>query len=206
MSKNYTLHYFDGRGRAELIRLLFAMKDVKFQDDRIKFDEWPKLKPKTPTGQLPYMMIKDKPYGQSIALARYFAKEFGLYGKDNLSQLAIDEIIDNIVDFRNAAVKVRFEADAAEKAKLQKKLEDETGPAFLTKMSTILTENKTGFLVGSACTVADLALFDIMSGMAKQPNSSKAFAVAPNVKTHMEKIQAIPNIKAWVAKRPDTEF
>ncbi|XP_060066187.1 glutathione S-transferase 1-like [Ylistrum balloti] len=206
MSKKYTLHYFDGRGRGELIRLLFAMKDMSFEDDRIKFEDWPKLKARTPSGQLPYMVIGDKAFGQSIALARFFAKEFGLYGKDNLSQLGIDEILDDVVDFRNFNVKIMFEPDAEKKAELQKKLEEVTGPAFMKKMGKILSDNKTGFLVGNACTVADVALFDIMNGMAMNPDAEKTFSTAPNVKAHMEKIQAIPGIKAWLDKRPTTQF
>ncbi len=38
------LTYFDGRGRAEPIRLMLAAGDIKYEDVRIKLDEWPKIK------------------------------------------------------------------------------------------------------------------------------------------------------------------
>ena len=40
---NYTLHYFNGRGRAEISRLIFAAAGVEYTDHRI--EEWSKAKP-----------------------------------------------------------------------------------------------------------------------------------------------------------------
>ena len=41
----YKLIYFDARGRAEVTRMILAAADVKYEDQRIKFEDWPKLKP-----------------------------------------------------------------------------------------------------------------------------------------------------------------
>ena len=41
----YTLTYFNGRGRAEVSRLLFALADVEYEDERIVSENWPKMKP-----------------------------------------------------------------------------------------------------------------------------------------------------------------
>ena len=38
----YSLHYFNGRGRAEISRLIFAAAGVEFNDHRI--EDWPKTK------------------------------------------------------------------------------------------------------------------------------------------------------------------
>ena len=36
----YKLTYFDGKARAELIRLIFVASGQKFTDERISTDEW----------------------------------------------------------------------------------------------------------------------------------------------------------------------
>lgn len=55
-SKPYSLHYFDGRGRAEVIRMIFAQVDEKFQENRYHFfDEWPKVKNNMPLSQVPVL-------------------------------------------------------------------------------------------------------------------------------------------------------
>ena len=41
----YKLTYFNAMGRAELARLIFALKGVQYEDVRIDKAEWPKLKP-----------------------------------------------------------------------------------------------------------------------------------------------------------------
>lgn len=41
----YKLIYFNGRGRGELIRLIFAAAGVDFEDYRINMEEWNQLKP-----------------------------------------------------------------------------------------------------------------------------------------------------------------
>lgn len=45
MPKTYKLMYFDGRGRAELIRLIFAAANTKYEDIRIDVMSWPGLRP-----------------------------------------------------------------------------------------------------------------------------------------------------------------
>jgi len=41
----YQLKYFDGRGRGELPRLMFAEAGQKYEDVRIAYEDWPKEKP-----------------------------------------------------------------------------------------------------------------------------------------------------------------
>lgn len=41
---NYKLTYFDITGRGEPIRFTLAYGGQKFEERRVKFDEWPKVK------------------------------------------------------------------------------------------------------------------------------------------------------------------
>ena len=45
MPNSYKLFYFNGRGRAEIIRLCFVAKDVKYEDNRLSGEEWAAFKP-----------------------------------------------------------------------------------------------------------------------------------------------------------------
>lgn len=41
---NIKLYYFDGEGRAEIIRLILAEGDIKYKDERIQVQDWPTLR------------------------------------------------------------------------------------------------------------------------------------------------------------------
>jgi hypothetical protein len=44
MAPSYKLIYFNSRGKAELIRFIFAYAGVDYEDERISKDKWPELK------------------------------------------------------------------------------------------------------------------------------------------------------------------
>merc|ERR1711937_1069083 len=114
----YKLTYFNARGRAELTRLVFAASGVEFKDVRIEKEEWLALKDKTPLGQLPVLEVDGVQLPQSLAMARYVAKEYNLAGKNNLEQAQVDAIVDTVMDFAAIVkVKVMLVEDPEEKAK-----------------------------------------------------------------------------------------
>ena len=45
MSPKYKLIYFNSRGRAEPVRMLFAHCGVEYEDKRVTTDEWKEMKP-----------------------------------------------------------------------------------------------------------------------------------------------------------------
>ncbi|XP_052811356.1 probable glutathione S-transferase 5 isoform X2 [Mya arenaria] len=119
MPKKYELVYFDGRGRGENSRLLFTVAGVSFTDTRVTVEDWPKLKPETPQGTLPYLVIDGKlKLGQSLAIARYLAREFKLYGEDKLQMAFVDELLEISVDLGAQYEKAFFAQDEAQKLTL----------------------------------------------------------------------------------------
>ena len=40
----YKLTYYQLRGRGELVRFIFAQADVKYEDNRLSFEQWAQLK------------------------------------------------------------------------------------------------------------------------------------------------------------------
>ena len=71
---SYKVVYFDGRGRAELTRLVFGAAGQNFEDVRVK--DWPNGKDAAPLGQLPYLVVDDLKIPQSISMARFVARRY----------------------------------------------------------------------------------------------------------------------------------
>uniref|UniRef100_A0A915PCD4 Glutathione S-transferase 1 n=1 Tax=Setaria digitata TaxID=48799 RepID=A0A915PCD4_9BILA len=98
--ETYKLTYFNYRGRAEVIRLLFAQANVSYEDVRISRKEWPALKSKTPFGHVPILEVNGKVLAESHAIEKYLARKFGLLGADEWEAAKIDEIVMNLEDLR----------------------------------------------------------------------------------------------------------
>merc|ERR1712179_442765 len=115
---NIKLTYFDLRARAEPCRLLLAYGGLKYEDERIPppwdpASTWATVKPTTPFGQLPLLQWGDEVICQSMACARFIAREVGLAGNTSMESAQVDEIIDVIQDLINAFVKLYFAKDEA---------------------------------------------------------------------------------------------
>jgi len=200
------LVYFDVRGRAELIRLVLSLSGQTFEDVRCSREDWPKYKPDAPFGQGPYADINGQKYGQSAALATYFARENNLYGKSNLDALRIDEVQGLSQDIWSAVGQVIFEKDEDKKAEISKKLHEDHFPRLFGSFRDLLNKNSpNGVIVGNELTLADLCVFDMMYSMLKIQKYDAADAF-PELKALQEKVKANPKIKAYLEKREDTEF
>merc|ERR1712212_318346 len=115
---NIKLTYFDLRARAEPCRLLLAYGGLQYKDERIPppwdpASTWATVKPTTPFGQLPLLQWGDEVICQSMACARFVAREVGLAGNTSMESAQVDEIIDVIQDLINAGVKLFFAKDEA---------------------------------------------------------------------------------------------
>merc|ERR1711913_29669 len=89
MAPKVKITYFNLRGRAEPSRLLLAYGGIKYEDCRVTpaFQdptEWQALKPKTPYGSLPLLEWDGTCIAQSMAVARFIAREVGLAGRCNM--------------------------------------------------------------------------------------------------------------------------
>ena len=90
----YKLKYFNLRGRAELARLILALADQEYEDFRFEREQWPEQKANTPFGKAPVLEVtengKTTQISQSLAIARFLASRFNLYGKHDLEKAEID--------------------------------------------------------------------------------------------------------------------
>jgi glutathione S-transferase len=204
MSPKYKLVYFNFRGRGELIRLLLHAAGVTFEDARVELTAWPALKPKTPEGTLPFMEIDGRVFGETMPLARYIAKKYNLFCKNDLDSLTADIILNYIEDIKTAVGRARNEASLtdAQKAEIQGHVKSVLLPKLLTRMEARLAENKSGYLIGDALSIADIAFYDLGEVFLREaPNVYDTF---PKIRDHRKKIATYPRISKYLATRPDT--
>jgi len=206
MVHQYKLVYFNGRGRAEPSRLIFAYAGVNYTDQRIEQAEWPGMKSKTPFGQLPVLDIGNGKVllTQSKAIARYLGNEFNLMPKDHIQAGRGDMLVDGYEDVQKQFVPWFQEKDPAKKKELWKKLEQEHMVPFLALYEKFLVDNGSTYFLGNSITWADLFLFDAL--YKSKQTSSHLFDGHPKLTEFINKIEKEPKIHAWLEKRPKTEF
>jgi len=201
MTPPYKLTYFDIMGLAEPIRILLSYGELDFEDCRVPKENWPNVKPSTPFGQVPILEHNGKTSHQSLAIARYLAKQVKLVGKDDLEDLDIDATVDSINDFRAKICKYHYESDETAKEAYAKSLFNEIVPFYLEKLDDQAKENN-GYLVGGKLTWADLVfvgLIDYINFMAKKD----LLAIAPNLQKVKDHVIEVPSIKKYIEKRPN---
>jgi len=203
----YKLTYFSGRGRAEIMRLIFAQAGVEYEDIRIEREKWPDHKAGTPFGQLPMLEVDGVKLCQSNACARYLANKYHLAGKTDLEKAQVDMFIDCFEDSIKPILSFFFEKDEAKKCELKKKYVEEQLPGYLTLLEAMLKANHGGdkYLVGTELTWADLS-FIVLVSWTQMGGATDALAKYPKLKALQERVEKLPKIAAWIAKRPKSEF
>jgi len=203
MAPQYKLSYFDVRGLAEPIRLIFAVKGIEYEDNRIEREAWPEQKSNTPWGSLPVLHEGDKVLAQSQSIQRYLGKKYNLAGDSDFEAAKCDEMVEAMTDVRTAYFKAFMETDEAKKAEGLKIHKTETFPKYLQKCNDILQKNGTYF-VGKRLSYADL---NIASYLQIFSESLEGLLTAfPLVKAHQDTVFNTAGIKEWIAKRPKTQW
>lgn len=228
--KVYKLIYFDARGVAEVIRFMFAVAQVEYEDKRFPFSfgtpgdfstiqrpEFDEAKAAgeldSSAGKVPCLEVDGVKVGQSKAIERMLAADFGQYGSTNVQSLQIDSIAEMVRDIKddyNAAKRDKAKGEELDAA--MKTWFDETLPGKMKLVEKMVPADSAGpFLVGEKVSLADLTLlqfvavkegcfFDNVEG------AKASFQDCPKIKAAMETTAAIPEIDAWIAKRPQNPF
>lgn len=203
----YTFNYFNGRGRAEISRLIFAAAGVEFTDNRV--EDWPHTKADTPVGQLPYLEIDDKlKLPQSLAIARYLAREYNLAGKNNLESAKADAVVDTCIDLMTGFYnKVFMVSDAKDKDAALKIFISEGGEAVkgLGKIVTLINSyGSGGYSVGKHLTWADLFIHECTSQILKyHENALNDF---PVLRSNRDLVEKNDRVAKYLKNRPVTQY
>jgi len=76
------------------VRLAFKIGGIEFEDKRVDPPEWAAIKPTTPFGQLPVMIVDGcDPIAQSGAMLRMAGKLSKLYPDDPMQAVKVHKIL-----------------------------------------------------------------------------------------------------------------
>uniref|UniRef100_A0A915KR41 glutathione transferase n=1 Tax=Romanomermis culicivorax TaxID=13658 RepID=A0A915KR41_ROMCU len=156
---HYKFTYFYFRGLGESIRYIFHYAGVDFEDDRIQMEDWMKHKSSMPMGQVPVLYVDGKELCQSMAIARYLAKEFGLVPSDNFLAAKADMIVDGLRDQYPLLAKMfpALRNDKDEEAhEVWAEYKEKHMQSFLDMYEKFLTDNGGQFFVGEKISWADI--------------------------------------------------
>ena len=153
-----TITYFDIRARAEPIRLILEELSVDYEDRRVRAEDWPELKPKTPFGRLPSYCEADLEIWQSHAIFRHIARVHDLYGSTESDRVRCDVVEEAFADLNNLVGRAPWRPEFDETR--NDFIANELSPA-LAQLECFLQTNETGtsFWVGSSLTFVDLIAF-----------------------------------------------
>uniref|UniRef100_A0A9J2P7J0 glutathione transferase n=1 Tax=Ascaris lumbricoides TaxID=6252 RepID=A0A9J2P7J0_ASCLU len=215
---SYKLFYFNHRWRGEGARLIFAQANVPYDDVRVAAEEWINLKPSdirrkfsvTPFGHLPVLEFDGNQLGESFAINRYLARQFGLAGNGSLESAYVDSIADAYKDFfevTGKAVKAIAEGTSANKLRDEVAYTETIAPArdaFLRPLGQFLEKANSGYVVGNSVSWADLIITEYLATC--QSLIPGFLDCCPNIEAYVKRIRNLPNIKKWIEERPKTDF
>jgi len=223
----YKLQYFDIRGLAENARFLFAIAKVPYEDARFSLafgtpgDFSTILRPEfdeakasgeldISLGKVPYLEVDGVKMGQSKAIERFLAKEFGLMGGTAVEGAQIDQLCETVRDLKDAYQKVRNVKDEDEKKTAMEKWFAEDLPGHVKAAEKSVPAGSGPWLVGSKVSVADVIWFTFLAapgGFFDNTEGAKAaFQDCPRIKAAVEGVAANPEVQEWIAKRKETPF
>eukprot|EP00823_Brevimastigomonas_motovehiculus_P005319 TRINITY_DN38_c0_g1_i1.p1 TRINITY_DN38_c0_g1~~TRINITY_DN38_c0_g1_i1.p1 ORF type:complete len:246 (-),score=58.31 TRINITY_DN38_c0_g1_i1:255-992(-) len=200
--KYIKLIYFNGRGRAEVSRLMMAYAEMPYIDVRMT-DDWANWKKIVPFGQLPCMIPANSTdiIAESRAVERYIAAYCGLLGHDPLENARIDMFVEGLVDLMNIFSPIWHLTDEEEK---KTKLAEKMKTSFAEWMEKLTKCVKGDYVLGSHVSYADFALVGILNMFIS--NEPKALEPYKTIKSVYERVCKLPKVAEWIKMRPTSQF
>jgi glutathione S-transferase len=211
-----TLLYFPARGRAEVIRLVLAEAGVEYDEHHVGKGSPPAggrptdLAALKAAGVLPFGAVPawEEPGGfrlaQSAAIANHLARRHGLRPADPVEAARCDELLGAVDDVRAELRKLAM-AGPEQRAAVRAELLGTALPRWFGDLERLLAPRlaATGFAVGGALTVADLALWYTLE-IAQDNGFGAALEGCPALKAFFSRVAARPRIAAYLAspRRP----
>jgi glutathione S-transferase len=202
---HYKLSYFDfNGGRGEPIRILFHAAGIKFDDNRLSFEQFGQMRKSTPFDSIPVLDIDGVTVTQSNPIMRYLGKLAGLYPSDNLQALYCDEVMSATENLSfHIGQTMRLQGDELRAAR--EKLAEGWMTTFLRGLNGLLERGRGEYFADQRFTVADLKAFFVVrwiqSGALDHIPKDIVQQTAPALANHKNRIEKEPVVVAYYASR-----
>nr|WAS27872.1 glutathione S-transferase [Mythimna separata] len=194
------LQYFNIGGLAEPIRYILHYTKQDFEDYRHDIDTWPdmKIKESLPYGQFPIYEEDGRVLTQTLAIAKYVARDTELIPADAWQRAVVESAVYTLFDYWKNVTPYFLEADPVKKEELRKKLFDETIEYYFSRFSKQLSEN--GGYFNGKLSWGEFVLTGIVeaSNLFLKIELEKQY---PAVGATVNNIRNLPGVKEYIAKR-----
>ena len=192
-----TLTYFDIRGRAEAIRLLFIDQGIPFLDRRIRSAEsWQSLQRSLPLRVLPHYLDPRLSLTQSQAILRYLGASVGMTPSDPVGQAPYSEAHDALAEVQEALWQFAWQPEYHNQPEL---FANGALNRYLANLERLYMRNDSEFWVGEKISQVDYLAYALTDELrAFFPLALAEFEMLFAFHVHMS---ARPRISAYVGSR-----
>jgi len=202
------LIYFGIPGRGEAVRPALAIGGVDFEDARVPFQAWGKVKPTTPWGTVPVLELADgSQLAQARSILRFVGTATGLYPSEPDLAQRVDELLDALEDLDVAITGAGWGLPKGELEAARLAAVSEGGAVYvlLAKLDAFVeAHGRGGYAVGAEMTIASILTFVTLG----RAIGGVFFGVPPSVCDPFLNIQAVrrtvgrdPAVVAWYDAR-----
>jgi glutathione S-transferase len=196
------LTYFDIAGsRGEECRLAMHIAGIDFDDNRVKFADWPALKPNTPYGAMPILELPGKPpLAHSNAILALIGRRHDLHPKDDFEAARHEGMMQFVEEVRHTVGPTLFIADPEQK----KARREELAKSYLPSWGKYAAQQIEGPLfAGGKLHVVDLKLYMIVRWFATGTMDhipATVFDPFPKLMGVYKTVGEHPRVKAWQSR------
>jgi len=189
------LVYFNGRGRAEIIRLTLTAAGIQFTEvDLTSKEQFISLHPDLLFKQVPMLRIDGLKIVQTAAIVRHIGRKANLLGSTDLEKTRVDELYEGSRDMYACFYGWVFDLQEVVEKGIEKNVKKYT-PIF----NELLSGSASGYLVGDSLTIADLGLLEVVLSMVDYLGL-EALKLYPSIEKFYAKMVALEPIQTYIAK------
>lgn len=210
------LTYFNGKGNAEVSRMLLHLSNVEFSDIRAGKDfDWKVAKESGLYGanlnRLPVLSVGSIEIGQTKAIEHFIARRYGFMGSDEFEAAKIEAICEHCTDIRSAIkeVKARREKGSAELTEALAHFmstEEEGGALRWVSRIEKYIDGASGFAVGTKLSLADLYLHQMITYFLEDADQSLMRSRHPKIAAIVTSVDEALMSSAFREKYSQGEF